>query len=490
MRNSHGNTTARARSSRGRRPGGGRVILILLLVLCAAGATAAGLALYNRRQTLDGARVGQQTYTDASGLAGVTQTEQQRYYSLSVQRPDAASAPVSGAMTADIDGMCERFRAGLDTLLQDKKLNSDDPAKLDVRCESLVFENYVTYTVTSDYYLYDGCGDNGVSVTRFIVNADDNTALDTGTVFADNYDYRAALSLRLAQAAGSGDVKSLSDLIAADTALFDNGLSLTEDGLTFTFDEAVGTDIAAGTALTVSYTDVYRSLAITLPERYKPAEPTPIDPTVEKVVALTFDDGPYAKVTNQLLALLDQYNAKATFFVAGYKVDDYPEVVKDAYSRGHEIAVHSTDHKSLTKMTDDQILADIRGMQDKLEALIGVRPSLMRPVGGAVNQHIAELLDMPVIIWDCDPQDWKYHDAQKISDYVLKNVKSGDIVLSHDLYQTTYDAYAIIIPALAEQGYRFVTVSELIGYTDGAYAGKIIYNRSLVKELRAAGAFD
>ena len=111
-----------------------------------------------------------------------------------------------------------------------------------------------------------------------------------------------------------------------------------------------------------------------------------------------------------------------------------------------------------------------------------------------MNSKLLQALARPAIIWDVDPQDWKYKDADHVYNEVMNQVTSGDIVLSHDLYESTYQAYVRIIPALKERGYRFVTVDELLGITDpsieGAYAGEFIYYRTLASKLRSEGKFD
>lgn len=426
------------------------------VLMIAAGGTLWYIA--QNRQTLDGGRTAEVIYATEQDITAVNTREKQRYYSIETHMPEAAAQALSGIYDANI----QEFRAQLQGLLGDKALNRKDPAKLTVGFSAETFEQYTTYTIHTQQYISEGNKANKTEEYRAIF--DGGKQLSTAELFKSGVNYAAALS----------------DFADVEISDFDGKLALTGGGL------AVYADKTA----VVDYTKLYKLMAIALPERYKPAEPTPIDPRVEKVVALTFDDGPYGPVTWKLLDLLDRYNAKATFYVVGYKVDDYPELVRDIAARGHGIGIHSTDHKSLTKMTDAQIMSDIFGLRDKIEKVCGVRPNTMRPVGGAVNQRIADLLNMPVIIWDCDPNDWKYRDADRISEYVLNHVKSGDIVLSHDLYQTTYEAYEKIIPELAAQGYRFVTVEELIGYTDGAYAGKIIKYRELVNELRQAGAFE
>jgi len=442
-----------------RRKTGGKTIL--LAVLAAVLIVAAGGTLWyvlDNRQTLDGALTNETKYTAGQNISAVKNTEKQRYYSIETQKPEAAAQALAEVYNAGI----QVFRTQLQSLLDAKTLNRKDPAKLTIGFSAETFEQYTTYTIHTEQYISEGDSRNKTADYRMIFEG--NTPLKTADLFKTGVDYAAKLS----------------DLAGVDASDPDGKLALTNEGL------AVYADKTA----VIDYIKLYKLMAITLPERYKPVEPTPIDPAVEKVVALTFDDGPYSAVTGKLLDLLDRYNAKATFFVVGYNTDFYPGTIRDIAKRGHSIGIHSTEHSSMTKMTDEDLKADIFGMQNMIEKVCGVRPYLVRPVGGKVNQRIADLLAMPVILWDCDPNDWKYRDADKVADFVLKNVRSGDIVLSHDIYKTTYEAYEKIIPALAEQGYRFVTVDELLGYTEGSYAGKIIRYRDLAGELRQAGVFE
>jgi len=213
----------------------------------------------------------------------------------------------------------------------------------------------------------------------------------------------------------------------------------------------------------------------------------------EKICYLTFDDGP-SENTKKILKILDKYDAKATFFVVGEMAETYPEVLKDILAGGHTLGLHTVNHTHLTKVSVDKAIKAVEDEAVLIEELTGKQVYYLRPPGGFINKSLAQTIGRPCIMWDVDPLDWKYRDAQKVSDAVLKNVTSGDIVLSHDLYQSTYEAYEIIIPELAKRGYRFVSLDELLGTTDpsieGAYAGEIIYYRDLAIDLRADGKFN
>ena len=190
------------------------------------------------------------------------------------------------------------------------------------------------------------------------------------------------------------------------------------------------------------------------------------DPMVEpkKMIALTFDDGPYSPVTNRILDVLEKYNAHATFFVVGNRVNSYSSCVKRAVSLGCEIGNHTWDHTSLTTLSGSEVASQISRCNNAVFNLTGVMPSVMRPVGGAYNATVSNNVGMPMIIWSVDTNDWKYRDSQHVINAILNNVKDGDIVLMHDLYASTAAAMETVIPELIARGYTLVTVSELAEY--------------------------
>ena len=190
--------------------------------------------------------------------------------------------------------------------------------------------------------------------------------------------------------------------------------------------------------------------------------------TEEKIVALTFDDGPHKLKTEKILAVLDKYGIKATFFVIGENAEKNPDVLKKVANSGHEIGNHTYDHKSIYKLSDSTLSDDVEKCSLVIENIIGHRPRLFRPPEGFMNDTIASAVGKEgydVILWKVDTYDWKGKSAQEISSNVLKTVKNGDIILMHDYIwrqSHTDEALDIIIPKLIENGYKFVTVSELI----------------------------
>lgn len=198
-----------------------------------------------------------------------------------------------------------------------------------------------------------------------------------------------------------------------------------------------------------------------------------IDPN-KPMVALTYDDGPKAQVTSRLLELLKQNDAKATFFMVGNMAAKNQGLVKQMQEEGHEVANHTYDHKLMNKIAPAELTYQLERANQVISDSCGLSPVLMRPCGGAktaAGMEAVGSISMPAIMWSIDTLDWKTRDAQSTIQAVRDNVKDGDIILMHDLYDTTADASEVIIPELIAQGYQLVTVSELASYRGGMLPG-------------------
>lgn len=192
----------------------------------------------------------------------------------------------------------------------------------------------------------------------------------------------------------------------------------------------------------------------------KPSTPKPVVST--KKVALTFDDGPHPKVTQQILRTLKKYDAKATFFVVGDSVKKYPKVLKEVSDAGHEIGNHTFNHVKLTTLSSKQIQSQIQSTDTAVKSVIGQNTTVFRPPYGAYNNSVKKQLKVPNVLWTIDTLDWKHHNPTKTLQVVKANAKNGSIILMHDIHQTTADALDSVLAALQKQGYEFVTVSELM----------------------------
>jgi len=189
-----------------------------------------------------------------------------------------------------------------------------------------------------------------------------------------------------------------------------------------------------------------------------------IDPT-KPMVALTFDDGP-SKYTAEILKVLKENNSVATFFVLGSEVNKYKDVLNQVIAEGNEIGNHSYNHKNLKTITDEELYKQVQGTDDLVYIASGYTPKVMRPPYGISDAELNKKINKPIVKWSIDTLDWKNRDTDKVVAAVLNDVKDGDIVLMHDLYDSTAQAAKIIIPKLVEQGYQLVTVSEMSEYRD------------------------
>lgn len=184
----------------------------------------------------------------------------------------------------------------------------------------------------------------------------------------------------------------------------------------------------------------------------------------EKVMALTFDDGPYAPVTMRILDVLEANDAHATFFVVGNRVNNFSECIIRETNLGCQIGDHTWSHQTLTRLSAEGVSSTINQCADAVYNLTGIRPTVMRPCGGSYNSTVSANVGMPMILWSIDTNDWKYKDSNHVINEILNYAKDGDIVLMHDLYETTADAVEVVVPALVEAGYTLVTIDELAEY--------------------------
>ena len=185
----------------------------------------------------------------------------------------------------------------------------------------------------------------------------------------------------------------------------------------------------------------------------------------QKMLSISFDAAWGNEDTQQLIDIMAQYNVKATFFVVGDWVDRYPESVKALHDAGHEIMNHSNTHAHLPQLSAQQITDDLNACNDKIEAVTGARPTLIRlPYGDYDDNSIRTIraMGMEPIQWDVDSLDWKDLSAADITKRVTSKVCPGSIVLFHNAAKHTPEALPGIIECLLQEGYTFVPISQII----------------------------
>ena len=177
--------------------------------------------------------------------------------------------------------------------------------------------------------------------------------------------------------------------------------------------------------------------------------------------ALTFDDGPSGDNTRALMALLEEKDVRATFFLCGYRIETFPSLPEALRRAGHELGAHGYSHNCFDAMAP----AELRDELSRTAALMG-GADLVRPPCGAWNDRVrgaARDAGMRIILWSVDPEDWRCRDPEEIARRVCAAAENGSVILLHDLYPSSVDAAGRIIDRLRARGFEFCTVSELAG---------------------------
>ena len=187
--------------------------------------------------------------------------------------------------------------------------------------------------------------------------------------------------------------------------------------------------------------------------------------TEEKVVALTFDAAWGADKTRGIIELLEKYDADGTFFLVGFWIDKYPEETKLIAEKGLEIGNHSNNHLHMSKLQNDEIKKEIESVNIRLQELTGKTPKYFRPPFGEYDNKLLEnvaALDMVGVQWSVDSLDWKGLSGEEIAKRVLSRVHNGAIILFHNNSDHVLDALPIILPKLKADGYKCVSLDELV----------------------------
>lgn len=193
--------------------------------------------------------------------------------------------------------------------------------------------------------------------------------------------------------------------------------------------------------------------------------------TQTKKIAITFDDGPDLKYTNQILDILKDHHVSATFFVMGKLSKKYPWVLKRMVREGHTIGNHSWSHKDFTKLSKDKIFDQLEKTNQLIYRLTGKKPQFFRPPFGAMNEKVIRYVSQKgysIIYWNVDTRDWQGKTADEMMKVVKKNIRSGSIILFHSAggdrqLDGTIQVLPRLISFLKKKGYEIVTIDQLIG---------------------------
>lgn len=202
-------------------------------------------------------------------------------------------------------------------------------------------------------------------------------------------------------------------------------------------------------------------------EKIEKQEIVPVSATVDKPqndgpkVAITFDDGPSTLYTEKLLDGLKERGVHATFFLVGERIQYDTKLVERMYKEGHEIGNHTYTHTDLAKTNYDKARKEINDTNKEISDVTGVIPKFIRPPYGDWNEKLLEETEMSVVLWSVDPEDWKEQNAEIVAQRVIKSTGPGDIILLHDIFESSVEAAFKIIDKLQSKGYEFVTVDEI-----------------------------
>ncbi|MDJ0332277.1 polysaccharide deacetylase family protein [Planococcus sp. S3-L1] len=237
---------------------------------------------------------------------------------------------------------------------------------------------------------------------------------------------------------------------------------VTDKSITFYFaesEEEIG--LVNSIVTTIPLTTINELLAEPFQLLIEEDEVTQAPAETTKKVALTFDDGPNPKTTVQILEILNKYDAKATFFMLGNRVQAYPEIAKQVREEGHEISNHSWNHPDLTKLSTEKVQREIQDTNTIIEMVTGEKSTSFRPPYGAVNAAVRQQTNLPIVLWDVDTLDWQDRDAHQLLVNVKRDVKGGSIILMHDIHQSTADGLDAVLAYLQSEDYTFVKASDL-----------------------------
>jgi len=189
-------------------------------------------------------------------------------------------------------------------------------------------------------------------------------------------------------------------------------------------------------------------------------------PMTQPYIAMTFDDGPHATNTPRLLDMLKERNIKATFYVVGKCVVEYPQIVRRILAEGHEIGNHTWDHQALAGMSAERVNQELAKTHKAVLDAAGYQMRTMRPPYGSTNlrvkQQCHQEFGYPTILWSIDPFDWKRPGSSVVKSRIVSAAHPGAIILAHDIHAATVAAMPETFDALLAKGFRFVTVSQLL----------------------------
>ena len=370
--------------------------------------------------------------------------------------------------------------------------------ELDREIESDIVKQYMAFSKeygNSDYlmdrdelnidYQYDKSNNNYISITLTIYINSYKLQYPSWSVITYNFDGNKKEKLQLSDFFSEKEliklkqkiksmmlekyqdciiVENLEQLLAQDFSNYPY-FSFDQDNFYFYFpEEKLASDYHEIITISIPQSELSSTISLVSSKQQEETisiskQQSIIDPT-KPVVALTFDDGP-SRYTEEILETLRRNEVCAAFFVLGNKVEDYQEVLKKSVSYHNELGNHSYNHKWLSRLPINSLKEQIEKTQQVLQKTLSYQPKYLRPTYGSVNDRIRKNTELKIVLWTVDTKDWKITNVDRIIEKATTNIKDGDIILMHDIFERSSQALEKIIPILKEQGFQFVTISEL-----------------------------
>ena len=302
-------------------------------------------------------------------------------------------------------------------------------------------------------------------------------------LFEDDYMKQISARLRKRLPTENRDLKTFYKNTDPSSAVYDN-YRIESDGLVFTFEAA---DLYKEGQGTLEEKITWEEMSYFLKESVNGISKSDVDLYHERyidvnlpMVAISYDDGPYSKVTSKLLDLLEQYDQRATFFVVGQRVGNSYDngCVARAIEMGCEVGNHTYTHLyELPNISTELMMSELTKCEEAVKAVAPeYTMTLLRPTGGALSSNVRANSPYAIVTWSIDTNDWSVRNADEIYEHVMRYIEDGDIILMHDLYEETYEATERFLPELLHH-YQFVTVKELYEYKGIEMEAGKVYSR-------------
>lgn len=202
-------------------------------------------------------------------------------------------------------------------------------------------------------------------------------------------------------------------------------------------------------------------VTLPLPHSFLPADAYTEMEGDRKLIAITFDDGPRRTTTTALLDGLAQRGVPATFFLIGEQIPGNEDILRRMVAEGHQLGIHSYTHMKLTALNNADFSAEVGRTRTVIQNAVGPMELFLRPPYGMSDNGVKTRAGAPIILWSIDPEDWGDRDVEREVREILAAAKDGDIILLHDIFSESVDAALRVVDALHDQGFYFLTVSDL-----------------------------